>query len=184
MAVEFLSDERVAAFGRFVGEPTRAELERYFFLDDTDRAVVAKRRGEHHMLGLAVQLGTVRFLGTFLSDPLDVPTAVVDYVAVQLDIADASCIKRYAERAKTPWDHQQEIRAVYGYTDFAAEQVQSGLSEFVAGRAFTHAEGGGAGRTLTWRCCRRRDGADLRPVTSDATFNPVGQNRQVNTARR
>lgn len=91
--VEFLSDERVTAFGRFVDEPTRAELERYFFLDDTDRALVVKRRGEHHMLGMAVQLGTVRFLGTFLADPLDVPTAVVDYVAVQLDIADASCIK-------------------------------------------------------------------------------------------
>jgi pimeloyl-ACP methyl ester carboxylesterase len=30
----------------------------------------------------------------------------------------------------------------------------------------------------------RRDGADLRPVTSDATFNAVGQNRQVNAARR
>ena len=39
---------------------------------------------------------------------------------------------------------------------------------------------GGAGRTLTWCCRRRRDGADLRPVDSDATFNSVDQNRQVN----
>lgn len=38
MSIEFLSDDRVAAFGRFVGEPTRAELERYFFLDDADPA--------------------------------------------------------------------------------------------------------------------------------------------------
>jgi hypothetical protein len=38
---------------------------------------------------------TARYLGTFLADPLDVPTEVIDYVATQLDIADASCVKRY-----------------------------------------------------------------------------------------
>ncbi|MGH3195037.1 MAG: DUF4158 domain-containing protein [Streptosporangiaceae bacterium] len=31
---------------------------------------------------------TVRYLGTFLNDPLDVPSEVVDHVAEQLGIAD------------------------------------------------------------------------------------------------
>ena len=35
--VEFLTDEQVAAYGAFVDVPTRAELERFFFLDDEDR---------------------------------------------------------------------------------------------------------------------------------------------------
>jgi hypothetical protein len=30
----------VAAFGRFTGDPSRAELERYSFLDDADRELV------------------------------------------------------------------------------------------------------------------------------------------------
>ncbi len=37
MPVEFLSDDQASAYGRFPSGFTRAELERYFFLDFTDR---------------------------------------------------------------------------------------------------------------------------------------------------
>jgi hypothetical protein len=54
VSVEFLSDDRALAFSRFVGEPSRSELERYFFLDDADRALVEQRRGDHNRLGFAI----------------------------------------------------------------------------------------------------------------------------------
>ncbi len=72
---------------RFNGVPGRAELERCFFLDDADRELVRRRRSEQKRLGFALQLTTVRFLGTFLADPLDVPWVVVKYLGRQLDIA-------------------------------------------------------------------------------------------------
>src|SRR4051812_48225124 len=53
--------------------PTRAQLDRFFFLNDADRRRVAQRRLPHTQLGFAVQVGTVRFLGTFLADPLACP---------------------------------------------------------------------------------------------------------------
>lgn len=81
MAIEFLSDDQAAAYGRFTGPPERAELERFFFLDDADRVLVGKRRGDHNRLGFSLQLGTARFIGLFLPDPLDVPPEVVDYLA-------------------------------------------------------------------------------------------------------
>ena len=67
-----MSDEQVAAFGRFNGVPSGPELERFFFLDDADLDLIAKRRNSHNQLGFALQLGTVRYLGTFLPDPLEV----------------------------------------------------------------------------------------------------------------
>jgi hypothetical protein len=48
-----------------------------------------------------VQICTVRYIGLFLEDPLEVPWPVVEYLAQQLGTNDPSCVKQYVERAKT-----------------------------------------------------------------------------------
>lgn len=77
-------------------------MERFFYLDDADRNLIARRRSDHHRLGFGMQLGTVRAVGRFLEDPLEVPWAAVEFVAVQLGIADTSCVKKYVQRLQTP----------------------------------------------------------------------------------
>lgn len=115
MPVEFLTDEQAEAYGRFAEEPTRTELERFFFLDDEDRNLIAKRRGDHNRLGFALQMCTVRYIGLFLEDPLAVPWPIVEHLAEQLEIEDPSCLKEYTERPKTAYEHAWEIRDAYGY---------------------------------------------------------------------
>ena len=124
MPVEFLSDAVAARYGRFDGPLSRVELEKIFFLDDADRRLVDRHRGAWSRLGFALQLVTVRYLGCFLSDPLAVPAEVLDVVAGQLGITDASCVKRYIEREKTRLDHVWEIRQAFGLRDFASVEAE------------------------------------------------------------
>ncbi|MGH3769501.1 MAG: Tn3 family transposase [Pseudonocardiaceae bacterium] len=135
----FLTAKQLAVSSCFDVAPSAQELERFFFLDDEDRRLIAKRRGDANRLGFALQLTTVRFLGTFLDDPLDVPAVVLDELAGQLAITDPSCVKRYVERSNTRWEHRREICRIDGWTEFAS--VREELSSWIDHRAWTTGAG-------------------------------------------
>lgn len=141
VSLEFLSGEQVEAFGRFTGVPSRSELDRFCVLSDTDVERARQRRRPQNRLGFAVQLVTVRMLGRFLPDPLEVPWEIVEQLAGQVDVDDPSCLKQYAQRVPTQHEHAREITAVYGYRAFEDAQAQQEFREFVAARAWTSTEG-------------------------------------------
>jgi hypothetical protein len=68
MPVEFLSDDQAAAYERFAGDVSRCELEGFFLLDGTALDLIANKRGDHNRLGVGLQVGTVRYLGHFLTE--------------------------------------------------------------------------------------------------------------------
>lgn len=130
MPVSFLTEDQQRRYGRFSGEPSAEQLARFFYLDDADRSLIGRRRWDHMRLGFAIQLGTVRFLGTFLDDPTDVPKNVVKTLGRQIGVTDASCLSRYVE-GKSRWDHAEEIQRRYGYRAFADPKVAFRLNRWL-----------------------------------------------------
>lgn len=118
MAADFLTDKQTQNYGRYAAEPNEIQLARYFHLDERDLTFINLRRGRHNRLGIALQLTTARFLGTFLSDLMQIPPGVQFYVARQLNIRYPEIISRYAQRENTRWEHHGLIRQHYSYHDF------------------------------------------------------------------
>ncbi len=137
MPVNFLGDRQTQYYGRFADDPTIDQLNRYFHLDDRDRAFIAEHRGNHNRLGVAIQLGTVRFLGTFLERPSEVPSVVVAFVADQLAVSDPQIALSAYEQSAGRWRHGPRIRDRYGYRTFTDFGVAFRLNRFLYALCWT-----------------------------------------------
>jgi Domain of unknown function (DUF4158) len=106
-----------------------------------DQALIAERRDDHNRLGFALQLTTVRFLGTFFADPSDVPASVVRYVAVQLGLGDEGpdLIARYRE-SEARRGQTGEICRDYGYVEFSDPHERFALLRWLYARAWLSTE--------------------------------------------
>mgnify|MGYP003376051373 CR=1 FL=1 len=136
MPVGFLTPAQRESYGRYTGAPSPDDLTRYFHLDDADLALIAPKRGEHNRLGFAMQLGTVRYLGTFLDDPLEVPTAVLQTLAKQLHVQSVDTIQAYG-KGRQRLQHTQEICAWYGYVDITNPRVGWRLTRWLYALCWT-----------------------------------------------
>lgn len=140
MPVEFLTQAQREHYGRFAGELSVVELAQHCHLDDKDRALINSRRQDHNRLGFAVQLCTVRCLGTFLVDPIDVPSNMVAFIARQVGGYDPTCLLRYLDRKQTRHAHQAEIQHAYGYHDFNEAPWRFRLTRLLYAQSWTSTE--------------------------------------------
>lgn len=90
-------------------------------------------------MGLAIQLGTVRFLGTFLEEPLNVPDSVVAFIAEQLGFSDVSDLPQYAT-SEARFDNKKQIRERYGFKECSDPAEQFALMRWLYTRAWYSAD--------------------------------------------
>ena len=121
MPVDFLTSEQKTQYSQFFGEPNDTQLARYFHLDKTDLALIADRRGHQNRFGFALQLTSVRFLGTFLLDINLVPINAQVFVARQLCIPDMAVLGDYPPPTRGNHRHTSLICQHYGYRDFGEQ---------------------------------------------------------------
>lgn len=120
-------------FGTFVGAPSEEQLQLYFQLTDFDKEIINEMRLPSTKLGFAVQLGTVRFLGTFFTDFSKIPLEVIIYLANQLSI-DPREFDSYS-RKMTISQHAQLIKERYSYRNFQDSDCQKFLYDWLLSRA-------------------------------------------------
>jgi Domain of unknown function (DUF4158) len=151
MPVSFLIPSQRESYGQYVGDPSTQELARYFHLDDADHAQIGEKRGAANRLGFALQLTTVRFLGTFLEDPTAVPTAVIATMTRQLGIAPGTDLIGYRD-GKWRIAHAAQIRMDHGYRDFTDRTAGFGLTRWLYAQCWTGTERPSAlfDRATTW----------------------------------
>lgn len=140
MPVDFVTGGQVAAYGRYAEAPSVEQLERLFHFDERDRALIDRRRGDHNRLGLVVQLGTVRFLGTFLARPAEVPE-----IAARRGFGGDRCRRSgllggLREACADAQEHAGEIQREYGYRDFSDSSAQAELLGWLDARAWATSE--------------------------------------------
>ena len=104
-------------YGQYNTNPTPEQLLEHFHLNAEDLNLINTCRYTHTKLGMAVQLCTLRFLGTFLPDPTNVPAVVVANLEAQLGVENIN-FKRYRSFEDVRLEHRKRIRDHLGYRDF------------------------------------------------------------------
>jgi hypothetical protein len=101
-----------------------------FTLKDADLNIIGERRGDHNRLGFAVQLCTVRFLGTFLEDLSETVPGVVVFLGRQLGLKDPSVFSTYCT-SEARWDHAGAIRSQCGLREFSDSSARFRLTRWL-----------------------------------------------------
>ncbi|NET39581.1 MAG: DUF4158 domain-containing protein, partial [Cyanothece sp. SIO1E1] len=136
MPVQFLSEAERERLSCFPEEIAQQDLQDFFWLSEDDRKEVMSLRGGHNRLGFALHLCCLRYLGFFLGNFLELPQAVVTFVAHQLQVAPDS-LSIYGQRSMTIYAHQQRVQSFLGYCRATDDDVLA-LEQWLLERALEH----------------------------------------------
>jgi hypothetical protein len=114
----------------------RAELIRFFMLTPADEEFVRRFRDKRNVLGAAVQLCTLPWLGFVPDDVPSAPAAAVARLSERLGIPVGE-LRGYGAREQTRSDHLRGVAAYLGWRQVDGPRWKD-LEEFLFARAMEH----------------------------------------------
>jgi hypothetical protein len=114
----------------------RAELIRFFMLTPGDEEFVRRFRDKKNVLGAAVQLCTLPWLGFVPDDVPAAPAAAVARLSERLGIPVGE-LRGYGAREQTRSDHLRDMAAYLGWHQVDGPRRKD-LEEFLFARAMEH----------------------------------------------
>jgi len=157
MPISFLSQAQRENYARYPSGLRSDIVASLFFLDDQDLEWISSKRGDFSRLGYAVQLVTVRFLGTFITDLTEIPYVVIERIALQIKIDDPnSCLVIYQDSRQRN-RHSIEIRERYGYVDFLEKGSRYRLGRILCALCWTGTDRPGVifDHAIGWMCTNK-----------------------------
>ncbi len=136
MPGRFLSELERERLSQFPPEVSAEDLITYFTLSARDLAFLEDRRGDPNRLGLALQVGTLRYLGFCPDDLTTAPETVVTNLADQLKVKPTA-LADYGRRSQTRTEHLQEVMAYLGFRLAEPGDLDS-LRSWLVERALEH----------------------------------------------
>jgi TnpA family transposase len=135
MATRVFSEEELDRLRRFP-EISWDELIRFITLTDADELFARSHRGPANVLGVAVQLCTLPWLGFVPDEVSTAPAAAATRLAERLDIPVTE-LAGYGQREQTRTDHLREVARYLGWHPPGELQWKE-LEEFLLARALEH----------------------------------------------
>ncbi len=132
---DVFSEDKLAQLRGFP-EINRVELIRHFTVSDADVAFLRKFRTGRNVLGAAVQLCTLPWLGFVPDEVTAAPAAAVGRLSQRLGVPMGE-LRGYGEREQTRTDHLQGVAAYLGWRAIDAMEWK-GLDEFLFALAMEH----------------------------------------------
>jgi len=89
-------------------ELTEFEIRYFFTFPAKEREAIFTRRGDHHRLAVALQIGKLKMTGRPLDAFDSLPTAVLKHLSLELEIAtpELASLRMLYSRHRTLYDHQ------------------------------------------------------------------------------
>jgi TnpA family transposase len=119
---EASNTNQYSTYGQYNDTLTPEQLQTFFTLDQYDLELIKRSRSDHTQLGIAIQICTLKFLGTFLPKPTIVPEVVIQKLSEQLGLKNVK-LERYANNDDSRLRDRKRISEHFGYCDFEGAPV-------------------------------------------------------------